>query len=206
MGDNFRRFVRGRSLSADEPWFLGSLSYWHMHFEPRVVFNEQVQCLSRAAVARLAAHVRTAPVADRATYTRCELAPGHRGDLMLAICLAEVGVAPESDVTDRWGREFFLNYRLEDLWAYSPDNSYCLGSRDVRTHDSLAAMHWRGKAHLFMPCLHENHFWASPFPISFHDYKDPQGIRYLHDVLQGLQPCHGCPRGYTPRLAKQQQQ
>merc|ERR1712008_560157 len=69
----------------------------------------------------------------------------------------KVGVAPESDVTDRWGREFFLNYRLEDLWAYSPDNSYGLGSRDVRTHDGLAAMHWRGNAHLFMPCLHENH-------------------------------------------------
>jgi len=26
----------------------------------------------------------------------------------------EVGIGPYSDVADRWGREYFLNYRMED--------------------------------------------------------------------------------------------
>ena len=32
----------------------------------------------------------------------------------------EVGIGPFSDVADRWGREYFLNYRMEDRKSKSP--------------------------------------------------------------------------------------
>eukprot|EP00435_Cladocopium_sp_Y103_P017458 s4575_g4.t1 len=70
---NFRRF---------EPFYLGSLAYWHLHFEPRMIFNEQVQCMSRATVKRLGRAVSKAPWASEASYARCEVVPGHRGDIM----------------------------------------------------------------------------------------------------------------------------
>ncbi|CAE8634158.1 unnamed protein product [Polarella glacialis] len=198
---NFQRFVRGRGLSATEPWFLGSLSYWHLHFEPRLVFNEQVQCLSRSAVFRLGAIVLAAPVASVSTYHRCEIAPGHRGDIMLALCLTAAGVVPYGDIADRWGREYFLNFRMEDLPLYSPDLAYGSSTPDIRAFESNTAQHWRGKAHVFMPCLGQNKFWASPFRISFHDYKDPQKLRWVHEVMLGRRRCETCPAGYEPRLA-----
>ena len=38
-----------------------------------------------------------------------------------------------------------------------------------------------------MPCLGINRFWASPFPISFHDYKAP-GINIIrHLISRGTQ-------------------
>eukprot|EP00445_Apocalathium_hangoei_P041484 CAMPEP_0203977166 /NCGR_PEP_ID=MMETSP0359-20131031/101478_1 /ASSEMBLY_ACC=CAM_ASM_000338 /TAXON_ID=268821 /ORGANISM="Scrippsiella Hangoei, Strain SHTV-5" /LENGTH=582 /DNA_ID=CAMNT_0050915375 /DNA_START=48 /DNA_END=1793 /DNA_ORIENTATION=+ len=186
---NFRRFVAGRGLRPEESWFLGSISYWHMHFEPRVIFNEQVQCLSRGAVAKLAGVVRSAPSASQASYARCELAPGHRGDLMLALCLAEAGIAPSSDVVDRWGREFFTNYRLEQMRDYTPELGTGFFARDPRNFDTDAVMHWKGKAHFFMHCLRHGLNWVSPFPISFHNYKDREGIRWVHEVLSGQRPC-----------------
>eukprot|EP00913_Durusdinium_trenchii_P018179 g17080.t1 len=73
---------------------------------------------------------------------------------------------------------------------------------DPRRIDSNAAIHWRGKAHIFMPCLEENQFWASPYPISFHDYKDPDKLRYVHEVLMGREQCRECPAGYQPRIAE----
>eukprot|EP00929_Paragymnodinium_shiwhaense_P001439 TRINITY_DN101679_c0_g1_i1.p1 TRINITY_DN101679_c0_g1~~TRINITY_DN101679_c0_g1_i1.p1 ORF type:complete len:582 (-),score=92.66 TRINITY_DN101679_c0_g1_i1:4-1749(-) len=198
---NFLRFLALRGLNADEPHFLGSLSYWHMHFEPRLVFNEQVQCLSWAAVMRLGEVVATAPTTSDASYSRCELAPGHRGDIMLALCLAHAGIVPHPDIADAWGREYFLNYRLEDIAIYAPDNAYGPSLRDPRNLSKNAAQHWRGKPHVFMPCLgYRQHHAASLYPISFHDYKDPKGLQWVHEVLTGVQACNLCPKGYTPRL------
>ncbi|CAE7857611.1 unnamed protein product [Symbiodinium necroappetens] len=145
---NFRRFVLGRNLTAEEPLYLGSLAYWQVHFEPRILYNEQVQCLSRAAVLRMGAVVKAAPKAAAATYARCEVAPGHRGDIMMGLCLAEAGIGPHPDVTDRWGREYFMNFRMEDMAAHAPDNAYGELMADPREITSNAAIHWRGKAQL----------------------------------------------------------
>eukprot|EP00439_Symbiodinium_sp_Y106_P060813 s1334_g9.t1 len=202
---NFRRFVVGRNLSAEEPLYLGSLAYWQVHFEPRILYNEQVQCLSRAAVLRMGAVVKAAPKAEAASYARCEVAPGHRGDVMMGLCLAEAGIGPHPDVTDRWGREYFMNFRMEDMAAHAPDNAYGELMADPREITSNAAIHWRGKAHLFMPCLWINRFWASPLPISFHDYKDPEKLREVHEIMHGRQSCRRCPDGYIPRLAEEKQ-
>jgi len=201
---NFRRFVAGRRLDPSEPIFLGSISYWQMHFEPRIVFNEQVQCLSWAAVGRLATKVRMAPVASNVSYARCELVPGHRGDLLLAICLAEAGIVPHGDIADAWGREYFLNYRLEDVELYMPDGAYGNNVKDPRAFETNAAQHWRGKAHVFLPCMkRRQQIWASPYPISFHDYKDPAGIYFVHEVMTGQRDCGNfCPKGYVPRIAE----
>jgi len=199
---NFRRFVRGRQLEPEEPFYLGSLAYWHLHFEPRMIFNEQVQCMSRATVERLGRAVSKAPWASEASYARCEVVPGHRGDVMLGLCLAEVGIGPYSDVADRWGREYFLNYRMEDMVMHAPYNAYGDMMPDPRKIESNAAIHWRGKAHIFMPCLEINQFWASPYPISFHDYKDTSQLRHVHDIFMGRAKCEGCPAGYNPSIAK----
>lgn len=198
---NFRSFVRARGLDPSSPYFLGSISYWHLHFEPRIVFNEQVQCLSHDAVRRLTAAVLAAPWVQATTYARCEVAPGHRGDMMLALCLAEAGVVPHPDISDQWGREYFLNYRLEDLGMMGPVGTYGQAVADIKRFDTNAMQHWRGKAHVFMPCFSQNTFWASPYPISFHDYKNPDGIRWVHEVITGLRACEPCPEGYVPRLA-----
>ncbi|CAE7664085.1 unnamed protein product [Symbiodinium pilosum] len=96
----------------------------------------------------------------------------------MGLCLAEAGIGPHPDVTDRWGREYFLNFRLEDMAAHSPDTAYGELMPDPRAIESNAAIHWRGKAHLFMPCLGINRYWASPFPISFHDYKAAGGRQW----------------------------
>ncbi|CAK9095057.1 Uncharacterized protein SCF082_LOCUS44664 [Durusdinium trenchii] len=136
---NFRRFVQGRQLHPEEPFYLGSLAYWHLHFEPRVVFNEQVQCLSRVAVKRLGSTVSKAPWAAEASYARCEVVPGHRGDIMLGLCLAEVGIGPFPDVADRWGREYFLNYRMEDMALHAPYHAYGDTMPDPRRIDSNLA-------------------------------------------------------------------
>ncbi|CAJ1328482.1 unnamed protein product [Effrenium voratum] len=193
---NFRRFVRGRQLSPEEDVYLGSLAYWHLHFEPRMVFNEQVQCLSRAATLRLGPAVRRAPWAETASYARCEVAPGHRGDIMLGLCLAEVGIVPFADVADRWGREYFLNYRMEDMALHAPYKAYGDLMPDPR--------HIESKAHIFMPCLASNQFWASPYPISFHDYKDADRLRHVHKVMLGQASCSGCPAGYEAKLARKE--
>eukprot|EP00747_Dinoflagellata_sp_TGD_P018556 gnl/TRDRNA2_/TRDRNA2_126577_c2_seq1.p1 gnl/TRDRNA2_/TRDRNA2_126577_c2~~gnl/TRDRNA2_/TRDRNA2_126577_c2_seq1.p1 ORF type:complete len:193 (+),score=16.25 gnl/TRDRNA2_/TRDRNA2_126577_c2_seq1:272-850(+) len=174
-----------------------------MHYEPRLIFNEQVQCLSRAAVSRLAATVLAAPVASEPSYMRCEIAPGHRGDLMLALCLTEAGVVPHRDVMDHRGREYFLNYPLEDMAQYRPEAAFGPAARDPRAYGTDAAMHWKGKSHIFMPCLGRNEFWVSPFPVSFHNYKDPAKLWGVHEILRGRQSCGtACPRGYVPQLAK----
>eukprot|EP00434_Breviolum_minutum_P024888 symbB.v1.2.021981.t1/scaffold1899.1/size238565/17 len=190
---NFRRFVRGRRLEAKESFYLGSLAYWHLHFEPRMLFNEQVQCLSKAAVERLGTAVSNAPWASEASYAR---------DIMLGLCLAEVGIGPYPDVADAWGREYFLNYRMEDMAMHAPYRAYGDMMPDPRHIESNAAIHWRGKAHIFMPCLETNQFWASPYPISFHDYKDVGQMRQVHEIFLGNAKCEGCPAGYLPLIAE----
>merc|ERR1719203_964333 len=93
-----------------------------------------------------------------------------------------------------------MNYRLEDMARYRPELGIGFEARDPRKYDSDAGIHWKGKAHFFLPCMRQQELWASPYPISFHDYKDPEGLRGVHDTLLGRQPCAHCPAGYSPRL------
>ena len=45
-------------------------------------------------------------------------------------------------------------------------------------------MHWKGKAHWFLPCLKENGaIWAAEYPVVFHRYKDPHTLLQVHAML-----------------------
>ena len=83
-------------------------------------------------------------------------------------------------MTDAWGREYFLNYRLEDMPLYDPRRWST--TPDVR-HLELPAMHWHSKAHLHLPC-HDLRKKHSP-PFKRVSREDPTMIFGNFDGLFG---------------------
>merc|ERR1712224_784439 len=111
------------------------------------------------------------------------------------------GVVPFDDVVDSRGREYFLNFRLEEVKEYD------LGAAGVAmtaptVYDTDSVLHWKGKGHLFLPCLGQNQFWFSQYPVSFHGYKDPTQLLRVHEKFKGTEPCIECPPGYQPKISE----
>ena len=98
------------------------------------------------------------------------------------VCLNDANITPYPDVADLWGREYFLNYRMEDTGDYYPEGAYGQVSGDPRDFQSVTVQHWKGKAHIYMPCLGST---AIKLPLHLLGHMcSAAGAR----VLSGIQP------------------
>eukprot|EP00397_Hematodinium_sp_SG-2012_P034804 GEMP01037366.1.p1 GENE.GEMP01037366.1~~GEMP01037366.1.p1 ORF type:complete len:431 (+),score=87.16 GEMP01037366.1:303-1595(+) len=116
--ENFKRMAP--EDHKNQAIFLGATMLWTTHFEPRLIVQEQPQCLSSKALHRLHNVVARASWTESPSYLECELAPGHRGDLVLALCLNDAFVTPKISVDAR-GRDFFVAYPWESQRHYRPE-------------------------------------------------------------------------------------
>lgn len=70
-------YLRPLRRSSTDPLFLGSLSLWHMHFEPRIIFNEQAStahaCGSACSAVRLNARGPATTVVGRGMHQSAEV-------------------------------------------------------------------------------------------------------------------------------------
>lgn len=162
-------------------YFLGATMYWHTHYEPRVVIQEPPQCLSAAALIRVHNVVSRAEWVETPSYLRCELAPGHRGDLMLSLCAHEAFVQPQMTADER-GREYFVAYPFEYERFYRPEEHAVIP--DPRVYETDGQQHWKGKAPYYLPCWGKNKRWISPYAVSFHGYKNASMLRRFHDTFK----------------------
>eukprot|EP00397_Hematodinium_sp_SG-2012_P039578 GEMP01043231.1.p1 GENE.GEMP01043231.1~~GEMP01043231.1.p1 ORF type:complete len:299 (+),score=58.96 GEMP01043231.1:716-1612(+) len=176
--ENFKRMAP--EDHKNQAIFLGATMLWTTHFEPRLIVQEQPQCLSSKALHRLHNVVARASWTESPSYLECELAPGHRGDLVLALCLNDAFVTPKISVDAR-GRDFFVAYPWESQRHYRPEEHAVIP--DPRQYDSDGQQTWKGKAHIYIPCWKRNTYWISPYAVSFHWYKNPAELRAFHETF-----------------------
>ncbi|CAE8660680.1 unnamed protein product, partial [Polarella glacialis] len=230
---NFRRLVAERRWNADDAMFTGSLSHWLKHGFPNLVFTfAPAVCLSQAALLRLSAHLETVPYDPEAsaspgrsqvtaqTHSAAPPASSHfsvdmchfggeHDDVMLAICMKELGLVPTRS-EDARGRAAFLPVELEDVDDFGPLHSPACepavyNMRFIAKHHNISDgdivvqryYYWKNRVSQYIRCFDGE--WASPFPVAFHLHRKNWSKGYeIHQVLTSGS-CPACGK-YVPRL------
>eukprot|EP00657_Telonema_sp_P-1_P007865 TRINITY_DN28180_c0_g1_i2.p1 TRINITY_DN28180_c0_g1~~TRINITY_DN28180_c0_g1_i2.p1 ORF type:complete len:330 (+),score=88.46 TRINITY_DN28180_c0_g1_i2:52-1041(+) len=108
--ENLKRLVKEHQWDPDLDWYLG-----HILNHERVPFNAGgIYVLSRGTLAKYGPKLEELAAQERNKDPRpCHDTETQAEDVMLAVCLKELGITP-TDTHDSKGRDAFFNFRVED--------------------------------------------------------------------------------------------